>query len=197
MPQVNRAWCSIDTDLYFWDYRKGGNDLVFHSHTHSVRSVALIKPRRGTSSIPPECLTQLSIKSAGFANPEHSLVTNAQPDEDFPFLYVGTFGNGTEYLLVTTTPLMIHVTGISFSDGADGTQYDRMNLVPHTTQAIATDNVMIDAIHGTSGGRIFLGGVDGNLYELVYGESPGVFSDGSYNYSFFCICSRFRGVLRW
>lgn len=43
-----------------------------------------------------------------------------------------------------------------------------MQLTPDTIYTLSTDGVPIRVIKGTKNGRIFLGGKDGNLYELVY-----------------------------
>lgn len=56
------------------------------------------------------------------------------------------------------------------NDGGGGFRHGSnsvLRLVP-TRYVIPTDSVPITSIAGTSGGRIFLGGHDGNLYEMTY-----------------------------
>lgn len=54
--------------------------------------------------------------------------------------------------------------GSSFRHGSSSST---LRLLP-TRYILPTDSIPIMSISGTSGGRIFLGGYDGNLYEMVY-----------------------------
>lgn len=85
----------------------------------------------------------------------------------------GVFIDDVKYLLILTTPVEIVVLGVTFGAAAavsspGRTVIDEMQLLNKPIFVLSTDNVSISVIQGTSEGRIFLGGRDGNLYEIVY-----------------------------
>jgi nuclear pore complex protein Nup155 len=43
-----------------------------------------------------------------------------------------------------------------------------MHLLPDAVFVLPTDGIAMNTIAGTSSGRIFMGGHDGCLYEMVY-----------------------------
>lgn len=45
---------------------------------------------------------------------------------------------------------------------------DELQLTPDIIYSLPTDNAPVGVVKGTNDGRIFLGGKDGNLYEIVY-----------------------------
>ncbi|KAK9352912.1 Nup133 N terminal like-domain-containing protein [Lipomyces doorenjongii] len=47
-PQLQRAWITVDNRLYFWNYLSGQDFLSFEDLAHTILSVQLIKPQRGT-----------------------------------------------------------------------------------------------------------------------------------------------------
>ena len=47
-------------------------------------------------------------------------------------------------------------------------QMDELQLTPEVIYSLTTDGIPITVICGTTNGRIFLGGKDGSLFELVY-----------------------------
>lgn len=47
-------------------------------------------------------------------------------------------------------------------------ELDELQLTPEIIYSVPTDGVPIKVIRGTENGRIFLGGRDGCLYEIVY-----------------------------
>lgn len=51
-----------------------------------------------------------------------------------------------------------------------------MHLQPEPLFHLPSDNVAMLCVEGTPGGRIFLGGKDGALYELTYQAREGWFS---------------------
>lgn len=57
--------------------------------------------------------------------------------------------------------------GTSASD-PDGSAPDEILLQPLPLYSIPTDNVVITCVASGVGGRVFLGGADGHVYELTY-----------------------------
>lgn len=45
---------------------------------------------------------------------------------------------------------------------------EEMHLLPEPVFAVSTDGVTINTIGSTDSGRLFLGGRDGCLYEIMY-----------------------------
>eukprot|EP00656_Telonema_subtile_P001758 TRINITY_DN10762_c0_g1_i2.p1 TRINITY_DN10762_c0_g1~~TRINITY_DN10762_c0_g1_i2.p1 ORF type:complete len:1481 (+),score=454.69 TRINITY_DN10762_c0_g1_i2:208-4650(+) len=130
LPEIHRAWISIDHVLYLWNY----NDSTYEVHDfldEVIISVALVKPRPGV------------------------------------------FLDRTDWLLVVTTPTDVSVLAVLFENPVD---YDAHAPIPAksklvlqpTAVNVSTDNVMMMCVIGTPEGRIFMGGRDGCLYELVY-----------------------------
>ena len=52
--------------------------------------------------------------------------------------------------------------------------FGEMHLQPDPLFSIPSDNVYMSCITGTQSGRIFLGGKDGCVYEIVYQVSKSV-----------------------
>ena len=88
----------------------------------------------------------------------------------------GVFKSHIKYLLVLTTAIEILLLGITFTESEDETETGQLLLVPEPIFRVPTDNVVMSVIRGTDNGRIFLGGRDGSLYEVVYQAEDGWFS---------------------
>lgn len=84
-------------------------------------------------------------------------------------------GAGIDYVLVIATPLEIVLLGVSLNAGAN--EGFRLFETPYSTTA---DGVSMTTIVGTPGGRIFMGGSNGNIYELCYQAEEGWFSRKCY-----------------
>lgn len=69
----------------------------------------------------------------------------------------------------------ITLLGITFSDVENENDMGDLLVIPEPIFTIPTDNVEIRVIKGTDDGRIFLGGVDGCLYEITYQADNGWF----------------------
>uniref|UniRef100_A0A182IXE0 Nucleoporin Nup133/Nup155-like N-terminal domain-containing protein n=1 Tax=Anopheles atroparvus TaxID=41427 RepID=A0A182IXE0_ANOAO len=88
----------------------------------------------------------------------------------------GVFVSDVRHLLVLTTPIEIVILGVTFKDANNGTpnrtlssqSTEEMQLMSGPIFLLNTDNVAIMCVQGTDDGRIFLGGRDGSLYEIVY-----------------------------
>ena len=118
-------------------------------------------------------------------------VSHTKPFYYFPHLsapttYVptGVFTGAVEWVLVVTTPEEVQLCALAFESTAaveglgtpdrnSGTR--SLRLIP-TRFSIPTDSVSMLSVCGTDDGRIFLGGVDGNLYEMAGYDNPAMSS---------------------
>ena len=78
----------------------------------------------------------------------------------------GVFIQAVKRLLVLATPVEIVLLGVCTTGGADG--LEELALQPLPLYAIPSDTVAMRCVTATAAGRIFMGGHDGHLYELVY-----------------------------
>lgn len=73
----------------------------------------------------------------------------------------------------------ISILGVTFGDATktisspsrnipSRTTFQEMQLMNKPIFILGTDNVAINVVQGSNDGRIFLGGRDGNLYEIAY-----------------------------
>ncbi len=103
-------------------------------------------------------------------------------------LKTGIFKDVVDWCLVVTTPEEVILCALaresSIKNTIATTHNSSLRLVP-TRYIVPTDSVPILSICGTDDGRIFLGGYDGNLYEMSYegffqnnGSSKGYMYDG-------------------
>lgn len=51
-PEISRAWFTIDSDIFLWDYVDGTDVCVYEELDELIDSVALVHPKRGV--FPPE-----------------------------------------------------------------------------------------------------------------------------------------------
>lgn len=91
----------------------------------------------------------------------------------------GVFVADVKYLLILTTPVEIVILGVTFGDQTvslgSTSPYDEMQLMNKPIFIISTDNVAITTIASSDDSRIFMGGRDGNLYEIAYQNEPSWF----------------------
>lgn len=83
----------------------------------------------------------------------------------------GVFVEAIRYLLVVCTTTEIVLLGVCCSSGGAGSTVDdceEVTLQPLPLYSVPSDNVAMTAVACSSNGRIFLGGADGNLYEIKY-----------------------------
>lgn len=76
----------------------------------------------------------------------------------------GVFVAAIKHLLIICTTTEIVLLGVCCS----GTTYENITIQPLPLYTIPSDNIAMTSIATTTTGRIFLGGADGNLYELKY-----------------------------
>ncbi|XP_076159281.1 nuclear pore complex protein Nup155 isoform X1 [Alosa pseudoharengus] len=46
-PEINRAWLTIDNDIFMWNYEDGGDVAYFDGLSETILSVGLVKPKSG------------------------------------------------------------------------------------------------------------------------------------------------------
>lgn len=64
---------------------------------------------------------------------------------------------------------IIFFSGVTFSSKTEGgSDFEEMHLVPEPVFVLPTDGVSMMSVKSTCKGRIFMGGKDGCLYEIVY-----------------------------
>lgn len=84
----------------------------------------------------------------------------------------GIFLEQIEYILVISTPLEIILLGIAFVSAGSVGKAGPMTIY-RTDMTVSSDNINMTQIEGTSAGRIFMRGSNGQLYELVYQAQDG------------------------
>ncbi|XP_052257804.1 nuclear pore complex protein Nup155-like [Dreissena polymorpha] len=47
VPEIERAWLSIDSDIFVWKYEDGGDLAYFDGINETILSAALVKPKKG------------------------------------------------------------------------------------------------------------------------------------------------------
>ena len=83
----------------------------------------------------------------------------------------GVFIEAIQYVLVVCTTTEIVLLGVCCSAGPSGVSTDdreEITLQPLPMYSVPSDNVAMTSIACSPNGRIFLGGADGNLYEIKY-----------------------------
>eukprot|EP01025_Chloroclados_australasicus_P051758 TRINITY_DN6033_c0_g3_i1.p1 TRINITY_DN6033_c0_g3~~TRINITY_DN6033_c0_g3_i1.p1 ORF type:complete len:1374 (-),score=127.37 TRINITY_DN6033_c0_g3_i1:632-4753(-) len=80
----------------------------------------------------------------------------------------GVFFVATKYVLIVCTVTEIYLLSVSFSSGINSDEYDGLVLQQLSYHSTQTDNVPMSKVKGTANGRIFVGGSNGHLYEIMY-----------------------------
>lgn len=78
----------------------------------------------------------------------------------------GVFKDYIKYLLCLTTSVEILILGLTCS--VENGEIVDLLLIPEPIFSLPTDNVNMNVVKGTNSGRIFLGAMDGCLYEIQY-----------------------------
>jgi nuclear pore complex protein Nup155 len=153
MPEIDRAWVTIDNKLFLWDYVEGCAQQPIHP---------------------------LNLRTDSFPNSEEISSFSDQPDV---ITYVatvqpkpGVFIDEISQLLVLCTPISVLLIGVSVSPvtGQDGRAHKEIKM--YATDMFVSTDVEMTSVVGTPDGRIFMcGSQDGCLYELHYQEKEGWF----------------------
>ncbi|XP_018020303.1 nuclear pore complex protein Nup155 isoform X2 [Hyalella azteca] len=88
----------------------------------------------------------------------------------------GVFKPYIEHLLVLTTPSELLLLGVTFSQALEDDSTSCLTLLPEPLFSVANDGVVLATVTATSTGRLFMGGRDGALWELLYQAEEGWFS---------------------
>jgi len=83
----------------------------------------------------------------------------------------GVFVEAIRHIMIVCTTTEIVLLGVCCSAGASGTGDDdceEVTLQPLPLYSVPSDDVAMISVAKTANGRIFLGGADGNLYEIKY-----------------------------
>jgi nuclear pore complex protein Nup155 len=83
----------------------------------------------------------------------------------------GVFVEAIRHIMIVCTTTEIVLLGVCCSAGAGGTGDDdceEVTLQPLPLYSVPSDDVAMTSVACTANGRIFLGGADGNLYEIKY-----------------------------
>jgi len=67
--------------------------------------------------------------------------------------------------------MQIVLLGVCMSPGLNGDASEELTVQPLPLYACSSDNVTMCSVATTPGGRIFTGGANGNLYEIVYNST--------------------------
>ncbi|KAM7443523.1 hypothetical protein ABFA07_007737 [Porites harrisoni] len=129
-PEIRRAWLTIDSDIFVWNYEDGSDLAYFDGLSETILCAGLVKPK-------PEILRE-----------------------------------SVRYILCLTTPIDIVLLAVTFTPKKLGNhnhdEFAEMHLQPDPLFSIPSDNIYLTCMTGTHLGRIFLGGKDGCVYEIVY-----------------------------
>lgn len=153
-PEINRAWLSIDSSIYFWAYDNASDVAYYNGLDQTILSVNLFKPRPNVFKSHIKyllCLvTAQEITLLGVTCEDVSEQQQDQRDQYYNSRHQ-SFNN------------------LSISSASISTIF----VIPDPISKLSTDNVMFSVLSGTDDGRIFLGANDGCLYEIVYQAEDG------------------------
>lgn len=82
----------------------------------------------------------------------------------------GVFTSNVKYVLIVATPVEVTLFAIMWE-----TELSQLRL-QQTTYTVPSDNVTMFRVVGSQCGRVFMGGNDGNVYELEYESADSVWS---------------------
>lgn len=147
-PEICRAWFTVDNVVYLWNYYEKDSQVVstYSKLDQLIISVGLARP------LMEEALPLYSTSGSN--------VSVAPPD----------------FFLVVCTIMQVLLLRIDFQKPAQANVSPLMGAIQlnETKISCLTDGIPMRVVKGTSEGRIFLAGNDGNLHEFVY-EKPNVF----------------------
>lgn len=163
IPEIRRCWVSIDHQLYLWNYETGAL-THYDGLDQLVVAVGVVAPRPGVF----RDRIQVHDAPGSFCAPRGARALSGSAARGLGALArvsAALTPLRAQHLLVVTTPVEVIVLAMEF-EGGDVAAGD---LTLHPTQfAAATDDVAIVRVVGSPEGRIFLGGADGGVYELLY-----------------------------
>lgn len=167
LPEIDRAWVSIDHRLLLWDWADGS---VPSSPRTAPRPTPTHQPRAHAHSSSFSTFEELSDVIVGVA------LVRPRP---------GVFVDSIAHILVLATPSSVTLVGLGYTASESDAKKEVTFFL--TGLSVPTDGVSFTTIRGTPSGRIFLssspdpltpGGIggDGALHELVYQAQEGWFA---------------------
>ncbi|KAL7546804.1 hypothetical protein ACHAWF_010137, partial [Thalassiosira exigua] len=167
LPRAGLAWTARDSRLFLWSYGGGGGGGVEGAGAGDGGASSWGATRR------PRALGGRE-DCCSFSVPSGSPVASVGLVRPRP----GVFASDVEWCVVVATPSEVILCALAREElrGDDGGGVREglrrgddsvLRLVP-TRFVVPADRVPVASVCGTEAGRIFLGGVDGNLYEMTY-----------------------------
>lgn len=133
LPELGRAWLTVDSDLFVWLYETGGDLAYFDGLSEAILAVGMVAPRPGV-----------------FQRHVSALLCLATCSE----------------IVILGVALLNQGQGQATAGSGDGC--GELSLLPEPLFTVSTDGVAMTCVGGSASGRIFLGGRDGCLYEVLY-----------------------------
>ena len=150
-PSIRRVWVTVDSSLFLWrSDRTGEIPLEYRGKEQAISAVGMVTPRRGV------------------------------------------FWEAVQHLLIICTPLEISLLGVVLQGGGEGgggrregrsgsagvargagDELEELSLQPLPMYCVPSNGIMMLCTASTRGGRVFLGGDDGHLYEVEYSGGEG------------------------
>ncbi len=168
LPEADLVWVTSDDKLFLWSYNSSSSGATDgrHGWGTATSSTQSVNEDYCSFTVP----TGQCIVSVGLVRPKSNVFTKA-----------------VEWCIVVTTPeeaILCALVKESSSDQCvdDNGEFDTstnaaggfrhgnsslLRLIP-TRFILPTDSVPLTSICGTNEGRIFMGGVDGCVYEMTY-----------------------------
>ncbi|XP_073400058.1 nuclear pore complex protein Nup155 isoform X1 [Dendrobates tinctorius] len=126
-PEISRAWLTIDSDIFMWNYEEGGDVAYFDGLSETILSVGLVKPKEGifqphiryllVLATPVDVvILGVSFSNLQTGNPNDSLSAGMQLLPD-PLYSIST--DNTYLISITSTS-----NGRIFLSGKDGCLYE-------------------------------------------------------------------------
>ncbi|KAL7539306.1 hypothetical protein ACHAXR_009165, partial [Thalassiosira sp. AJA248-18] len=196
LPEANLVWLSADEKLYLWSYKGGVANTDTNNNAGGGGGGLFGSPfpssGKGTGG-GSGGYTNSSEDYCSFTVPSGQCIVSIGLVRAKP----GVFTSNVQWCLVVTTPEEAILCALANErccndgdsaagggEGGNGNGFRHGNdsilrLIP-TRFVLPTDGVPLVSICGSKDGRIFLGGCDGNLYEMSYeGNLPSNNGGGS------------------
>lgn len=155
LPEINRAWLTIDNKLFLWDLGETDQYTVYDGIDDIIVSVALAVPKANMfiSTIKYFLVVATTVEV---------LLLALSWDDDY------IEGHQLQNGLVHGGGSRSNNESIPTSPAFSASKKKSELRVLPTKYIIPTDNVTVIKVMGSTNGRIFMAGVDGNVHEVCY-----------------------------
>ncbi|PFX30165.1 Nuclear pore complex protein Nup155 [Stylophora pistillata] len=164
-PEIRRAWLTIDSNIYVWNYEDGSDSAYFDGLDETILCAGLVKAKP-VKKIPVKLVGEPDM--GGHVIPQCLVMDRIT----IKLQLTEIFKDEVKYILCLTTPIDIVLLAVTFTSKKLGSlshdEFSEMHLHPNPVFSIPSDNIYMICITGTQSGRIFLGGKDGCVYEIAY-----------------------------